>query len=429
MSNTSYVLVGNSAAAVGAVAGIRQYDPRGSVTIIAKEPEHTYSRPLISYLLAGKVDEKRMYYRPLDFYRKSRVQALLGTLVTEVLPDRKVVKTSDGQEVLYDRLLLATGGKPVVPPNLKGVETGGVFTFTSWQDARRIKEYIDKYQVRDAVVLGGGLIGLKSVEALTALGIKTTVLELAERVLSITLDQTASDLVAGALEKKGVDLLCTSTVEAIHSRRGKVSGVTVTGGEKIECGLVLLAIGVQPDTTLAMSAGLKVDRGILVDDYLRTSEKDIFAAGDVAQAMEMLSGEKRAVPIWPLAYRQGLIAGSNMAGHEMTYEGSLAMNSVEICGLPTISAGITSPEGEDYEVLTKKNKRTGAYKKIVFKDDRLVGFIMTGDIERAGIMTGLIKGRVKIGGLKKKLMGDDFGVINLPFDYRAQVAAGKGVYL
>ena len=370
-----------------------------------------------------------MHYRPLDFYEKNRVRARLGAAVGSVDSSAKRVILESGEEIAYDKLLLATGGKPIVPPDLKGAASQGVFTFTTWQDARDIKNYIQANQVKKAVVVGGGLIGLKSVEALVALGLEVKVVELAQRILAITLDDVAGKMAVDSLNRAGVELITERTVSSILAKDGKVSAVTLNDDTHFDCGLVVLAIGVRPRVELALTAGLSVDRGIVVDDSMRTSDKSIFAAGDAAQALEILSGKKMPIPIWPVAYRQGYIAGANMAGGDLLYEGGLAMNSVEICGLPTISAGITTVEdgAEGFETLVVKDEEAGKYKKLVLRDNRLVGAVFVGDIDRAGIIIGLIRTRMKVAALKDKLLGEDFGLITLPPSYRDQVQSGKGV--
>jgi len=429
MTSTKYLIIGNSAAGVGCVEGIRQTDPTGEITLLAKETEHAYSRPLITYLLGGKVDEAGMAYRPADFHAQQRVQTMLGVEAAKVDPAAKTVTCVDGQVIGYQKLLIANGGKPITPPNLPGADAPGVFTFTTWGDARAIEQYIAANEVKEAVVIGGGLIGLKSVEALTARGLKVTVLELAPRILAVTLDQDASDLLAGALASAGVTLLTNTTAQRIDLQGGKAAGVTLPDGRKIAAGLVILAIGVLPDLSLVADSGIATERGILADERLATSVADVYAAGDVAQALELISGERRSIPIWPNAYRQGFIAGVNMAGGDKLYEGGLAMNSVEICGLATISAGVTSPpEGQGHQILTRLDPKTRNYRKLVLKDGRLVGYVLVGDVDRAGIITGLIKGRVEVKGLEEKLLAPDFGLIALPAVHRERVTAGLGVW-
>jgi NAD(P)H-nitrite reductase large subunit len=422
-----YLIIGNSAAATGGVSGIRELDRETPVTLIAREKEHTYSRPLIAYLLAGKVDESRMYYRPPDFHEKSGVRALLGLEVTRIDTQDHTVRTADGQTFAFEKLLIATGGKPVLPREIPGTDARGVFTFTTWEDARRIRSTIDEARVKRAVVVGGGLIGLKAVEALKTLGVETTVVELAERILSATFDQTASDLASAFLRKAGVEVRCRTTVSEIEVSKGSVTGVRLRDGSRLPVELLIFAIGVTPDAGLVKETDIAVDQGILTDDTMQTSVKGIYAAGDVVQTTDLLSGAKRSIPILPNAYRQGYVAGVNMAGKKLTFRGGISMNAVDICGLPTISVGVTDPGSDGYEILSTLDAQNSTYRKIVLKEDRIVGAIFVGQIDRAGIFTGLIKDRVNVSGLKDLLLGEEFGVLSLPKDYRKHVVSGQGI--
>jgi len=422
-----YTIIGNSAAAVGAVESIRQVDGESGITVIAWEPHHTYSRPLISYWLGGEVDDERMPYRSADFYEKNDVETMLGVKVTSVDPESRILTTDDGREIPFDKLLIATGGTPIVPPDVGGANAEGVFTFTTWEDARTIDAYIEQYGVQNALVVGAGLIGLKSTEALATRDISVTVVELADRVLSATFDKTASRLAQEAMEKAGVHAICENTVSSIQQEDGRVRGATLRDGTELDVDLVLFAIGVRPNTALVRDSNIQVDRGILVDDQMETSVAGIYAAGDVAQARQLLSEERRTLPILPTAYRQGSVAGSNMAGEIRTYEGGVPMNSVDVFGLPTISVGMTNPDREDAECITRHDEDEGTYKKLVLQNDRIVGAIFIGDIERAGIFTGLIKEKVDVADFKDVLLSDDFGLLSLPADYRKHVVSGLGM--
>jgi NAD(P)H-nitrite reductase large subunit len=426
MNRIPYLIIGNSAAAMGAVEGIRRNDPDRPITVVAREPHHTYSRPLISYLLAGEVDEEQMMYRPEDFYEKNNVTPLLGVTAEGVDSDRKIVGTDTGEELAYENLLVATGGSPILPPKVEGMDANGVFTFTTWEDANEIEEFIEAEGVENAVVVGGGLIGLKSMEALVNRDIHTTLVELADQVLNSTFDETASEMAQEAMEAAGVDVRCSTTVQSINQKNGKVDGATLRCGTDVPCSLVIFAIGVLPNTDLLEGTEAEVDRGIIVDDRMESSLDDVYAAGDVAQARELFSGEKRAIPILPNAYRQGLIAGMNMADGSREYEGGLAMNSVDVFGLPTISIGVTAPDDpENYEIMTDMDTEKPIYRKIVLRDNRIVGAIFIGDIDRAGIITGLARQQIDVTDFKDRLLTDDFGLIALPEDYREKVVSGQ----
>jgi NAD(P)H-nitrite reductase large subunit len=422
-----YLIIGNSAAAVGAVEGIRSIDPDTPITIVSREERPCYSRPLISYLLGGKVDESRMNYRPDSFHEKMNVDLITGVEAQELDVKGRSINLSDGREIRFEKLLIATGGTPVVPPPFAGEEIGGVFTFTTWDDADSIRAYIKERAVKNAVVVGGGLIGLKSMEALVALRVNTTIVELADRILSMTFDRAASQMAQGHLAESGVEVVCDNTVARVETENGAICGVELRDGRRILCELVIIAIGVRPNCALARDAAIAVDRGIVVDDYMETSVEGIYAAGDVAQANDMLLGETRPIPILPVAYRQGFIAGVNMAGGSRRYGGGLAMNSVEILGLPTISVGMTSDVSEDMDVLVKTDERKKIYKKIVLDEGRVIGAIFIGDIDKAGIVTGLIRGKIDVSGFRNLLLTDEFGLISLPAGYRKHVVSGMGI--
>ncbi len=424
-----HVIIGNSAAAIGCVEGIRHCDRDSLITIVADEPHHTYSRPLISYLLGGLVDESQMAYRPLDFYEKNRVETLLGVHVTEIDPHERSVHLAGGGTLAYDRLLIATGGLPFVPP-VPGANLQGVFTFVTLEEARQIGRFIEDRQAKSALVIGAGLIGLKTIEALLARGMKVTVVELADRILSRIFDPTASRLAEIILRRENVDVKTKTTVTEIIGRGGRVDHVVLRDGERVDCDLVVFAIGVRPNTGLVPpDSGVLVERGIRVDGHLRTTRSDVYAAGDCVEAYDRLTEEHRQIAIWPLAYRQGYIAGCNMAGTDRNYEGGFPMNSISVCDVPTISVGIIDPpdDGERYEILDDYDRQSMTYRKLVLRGHRLVGAIFINDIDRAGIYTGLIRDQADISQFKDHLLSGGFGLISLPKDYRKHLVGGNGI--
>lgn len=423
-----YVIIGNSAAAVGAVEAIRQCDQENSITIVSRESAHVYSRPLISYLLGGLVNEEQMYYRPEGFYDQHNVQTMLGVEVIRVDTEAQRVVLQGGGTLGYDRLLIATGGTPFVPP-LPGSDLGGVFTFTTWEDARRIARFMETHRVESALVVGGGLIGLKTTEALLARDLPITMIELADRILGTTFDRTASKLAETILRREHVDIRMNNTVQEIIGRGGQVDHAVLKDGERVNCDLVVFAIGVRPNTGLIpQEAGIRINRGIVVNNRMRTTRANVYAAGDCVETEDILLGISRPMAIWPNAYRQGKVAGYNMAGVEKIYDGSMAMNSIEICGVPTISVGLTDPGDKDgFEILERYNRSQPTYKKLVLRDDRLVGAIFVGDIDRAGIYTGLIRDQTHVSPFREHLLSGSFGLISLPKEYRKHLVVGSGI--
>ncbi len=420
-----YVLIGNSAAGVGALEAIRKYDADGEIVIVSDEPHHTYSRPLISYYLGGRVGEDRMSYRPADFYARQHVTARLGERVIGVETRQRRVKLANNESIGYDRLLVATGGSPFVPKIENGVRGRTFHTFTTWEDARCLKKAVQG--VKHVVVLGGGLIGAKAAEGLSDLGIKTTIVELGPGLLNLALDDTASALLTEAAHGVGIEVLANNTVTRIETEGEQVVGVRLKDDARVECGVVVVAIGVTPNTALLHGSEVAVNRGVLVDEQMATSAPDVYAAGDVAEAPSAQETARRVVPIWPNAYRMGKVAGSNMAGAKTSYDGSLAMNAVEVNHLPVISMGLSRAQGPEFEVLTRLDPAARTYRKIVLRQNVVVGAILVNAIDRAGILTGLIRDKVDVRNFKDSLMDDRFGYVSMPRQLRRDRLETLGV--
>jgi len=416
-----YLIIGNSAAAIGAVEGIRAYDRQGKITVVSDEPYSTYSRPLISYYLSGKVKPEKMAYRKPSFYQEQMVEVLLGKKAVKVEPQKKEVLLADGQSLKYDRLLLATGGKPFLPP-LEGSTKDGVFTFQKMDDALQISKRVKAGT--KAVVIGGGLIGLKAAEALAELKAQVTVVELADRILSTVLDQEAAYLVEKHLRKQGIGFELQNTAVKVIGGE-KTEGVELKDGKKLPCELVIVAVGVVPNAELAKEAGIKVNRGIVVDEHLETSVSGIYAAGDVSEGADLLLQTERVLPLLPNAYKQGETAGKNMAGVKTAYPGGMAMNSIGFFGLPLVSCGLSTASAADgFEVLVRKEEENQIYRKLVIEDNRIVGLISVGAIEHTGIINWLIREKIVVVSFKEKLLAKDFGLHDLPYELRQEHLRG-----
>lgn len=408
------VIIGNGPSALSAIETIRKRDDSSELVLLSEEPYPPYSRPLISYLLAGKIEEERMFYKGRDFYERYNVRAKLGESAEALDAEGGMVYSSKGEAIPFDKLLIATGGKPIVSP-LPGRELKGVFTFTTIDDAKAIERYLGEEKVERVVIIGGGLIGLKAMEALLGWGVKITVVELADRILGLTLDRKASAIVQSALEREGVRIITRNTAGEIRGK-GKVEEVVLRDGEILPAQMVVIAIGVAPAVQFLLDSGVKINRGIVVNERMETNIANIFAAGDVVELDNITSGRKQPIAIWPNATIGGAVAGANISGEERVFPGSFPMNSVEICEIPTISMGLTEPDEEGFEILSRSEGLN--YKKVVLKEDKIVGAVFVGNIERAGIFYGLIREQVDVSSFKERLLEDDFGLIYLPKDYR-----------
>ena len=417
MKRTPYLIIGNSAAALGAVRGIRSADCDGQITVVGKTTDHNYSLPLVPYWLKGKVSDEQMSPVASDYFERNRAEFVLGAEIVRIDTEERTAVTADGSSLLFDKALIATGGRPIVPetPDVTGVE--GVFTFTAWEAARCVKQFIAQHEVRRAIVVGGGFIGVQVAEALTALGVQTTVVELADRILSTAFDNEASEMIRAALERNGIAVRCGTAVEAVHCESGRISAATLRNGQSEPCDLLLFAIGVIPDTSLADGSDIAVNRGICVDERFQTSVPGIYAAGDVAEGRDRLTERPRVIPLLGNARRQGFAAGCNMAGRERNSTGGVAMNSVRLCGLPCIAVGLASPEDEGHEIIVAKDSVSSTYRKLVLKDNRIVGAAMIGDTSRAGVITRLIWEGIDVAAVKHVILTDEFTMDLLPLEY------------
>jgi NAD(P)H-nitrite reductase large subunit len=461
-----YIIIGNSAAGLSAVSSIRNADKKGSIVILTKEPFKNYSKPLITYYLAGKVQLDDIYFKKDEFYIENNVSLRTEVNIIKIDFNLKLLISDKGDCFKYNKLLIANGGIPIIPEiklfysgkknkngNNKKImpikekefpeslnsinykNFSGIFSFTNLQDAIQVRNYIIKNNIKEAVILGGGLIGLKTAEAFLEIGIKVRIIELSDRVLSATFDKQASIIFEKELENKESRIYTENTISRIIINNGVLKEIELRNGEIISSGLLIIAVGVVPDLSIIKNSKMDKEKigyckGIFTDDRMETGIRDVFAAGDVVESFDFITGNKGNFAIWPLAVRQGEIAGSNMAGLNKSYEGSYFMNSIEILKIPSISIGITNPpenmQGQ-IEIIKDFKPEKKIYKKIVILDGKIIGLILEGNIDRAGIYGGLIKNKVDVSGIKENLVREDLGIIQLPNDYKKHLVVGDGI--
>ena len=378
----NYVIIGNSTAAVGCIEGIRSVDPAGPITVVSDEPYPAYSRPLISYLLYGKTTEEKMRIRPADFYEANGVRTMLGKRAVRIDRDRKAVLLDSGESIPFDKLLVATGSRPFVPP-MPGLErVENKFSFMTLDDAKALGAVLSP-QSR-VLIIGAGLIGLKCAEGIRDRAGLITVVDLADRILPSILDPEGSAMVQKHIEAQGIEFVLGDSVGEFEKNRAHLKS-----GKTVDFDVLVVAVGVRPNTELAAGAGCAVGRGIAVDARSATSVPDVYAAGDCCECDDVASGQRRILAILPNAYLQGEAAGVNMAGGDRRFTNAVPMNAIGFFGLHVLTAG--SYDGEEW-VETKP----GVYKKLVVRDNLLRGFILIGEVARAGIYTSLIRERTPL---------------------------------
>lgn len=404
-----YVIIGGGVASVGCIEGIRSVDPSSSIVLIAGEKRPVYCRPLISYYLQGKTDFERMKYRPDSFYADNSCEFVYDTAVG-IDADSHTVSLESGKTVPYDALCFAAGSSPFVP-KFEGLETvPQKFSFMTEEDAQALGEAVTKDS--RVLIVGAGLIGLKCAEGLSGRAGSITVCDLATRVLSSILDDSCAALMQKKLEENGISFMLGDSVK-------RFDGTTayMNSGKEAAFDILVLAVGVRPNTSLIKDCGGSVDRGILIDTAMKTSLADIYAAGDCTQGYDASIGSNRILAILPNAYMQGYCAGVNMAGGNNVFDNAIPMNAIGFFGLHALTAG--SYDGEMYE-----EKGSDSVKRLFVKDGYLIGFIMIGNTDKVGIYTSLIRNKTPLASLDFELLKINPSLAPFSSQYRRQKLGG-----
>ena len=382
-----YVIIGNSAAGISAAAEIRRHDPAGRITMISDEPAFGYSRVLLPLYIAGKKSKKEMLIAPRTFYTSRKIRLLRGDGAEAVEPKDQCVRTMSGLRLPYDRLLIATGSSPR-KLEVEGNRLPGVHYLRKITDAEAIRA--DLASSRGPVlIVGGGLVSLKSAEALIARRRKVHLVISSDRVLSMMLDEGASKFFLESLRRNGAGVHLHSDVKAFQGNP-RLQRALLSDGTVLDCALAIVGKGVYPNIDCLKGSGISLDQGVMVDRHMATNIPSVYAAGDVAEVIDLLAGKHAGNAIWPLSMEGGRIAGSNMAGTPATLPGGLRMNAVEILGTRIVSVGEWNGERK-IESSLRSN-----YRKLVFSGNRLRGFILAGDIRGAGILTSLVKNQSEV---------------------------------
>lgn len=383
-SEYTYIIIGNGAAGFYAAEAIRKTDESAKIEIISSEDYRTYFRPKLSNYLGEDIPDKKFYLKDMDFYEENNIELSLSKTVSKINPDSKEIVLSDGATKNYDKLILANGSYNFVPP-VEGKDLNGVYTLKYLKDADEIKNQISR--VKEAVIIGGGLLGLEAAAQMIKSGLKVTVVEFSERLIPRQLDKQGSDIFKDIIDKSGINIILGDSAVKITGEEN-VSAVELKSGKTIPAQLVLFSVGIRSNKDLAEEAGIKTDRGILVDDKMQTSIKDIYAAGDAAQINGRVYGN------WPSAVQMGKVAGYNAAGGDEKFRDFVSSVTFNELGASILSFGEIEPEGfKKVQISHQSNIKT-----LYFKDGVLKGGYLIGDIK---------DGPKLIIGMKKFLRIDD----------------------
>lgn len=395
-----HLIIGCGAAGVSAAQAIRKENAKSTIVLIAKQVQPPYSLCSLPAVLAGEIEPQRIFRFPQDHFSDMDADLRLGTEVMRVLPSDKRIILDSGRKLRYDRLLISTGSLPLVPP-IDGIDRKGVFTLTSLEDVEGIQEYAKGTE--STVVVGAGFVGIEAATALRKRGQRVTVVEMLDSVLPRMLDPDLGRRVQTILEGEGIRFRLGAQVTRIHGGE-RVEGVQV-GDERIPCEMVVMGIGVRPNLGFLAGSGIRKGAGILVNETMRTSRRDIYAAGDVAESFDPLRGRRMVNAIWPNAVLQGRIAGENMAGVTSKFSGSFTINIIDIFGVSVLSMGMAS--FEDSHLREFKFETSRAVKKLLLRNGKLAGMQFVGTLRNAGYIMSLMRKGEDVPD-REEILGDRF---------------------
>jgi len=394
-----HVILGTGPAGVIAADTLRQQDANARITLIGGENVPPYSRMAIPYFLSKQIGEKGTYLRQdPDHYNNQGIDVIRAH-AGAVDTNNKTITLDKGGEVQYDRLLLATGASPIRPP-IEGLDLPGIHTCWTLADARAILDRALKGD--DVVLLGAGFIGTIILEALVSRGVKLTVVEMGDRMVPRMMDEVAGTMLKRWCEEQGVKVLTGTQITQITRQKNRLD-ISLSTGKSLQAKLLVIAAGVTPNTGFLAGSDIDTNQGVTVNEFLRTSAMDVYAAGDVAQAKDLSTGEFSVLAIQPVAADHGRIAALNMAGLETPHAGSLNMNVLDTIGL--VSSSFGAWEGVKGGMSTRMGDENGyRYMRLEFDGDRLAGAQAVGFTDHIGIARGLIQTGLRLGRWKDILM-------------------------
>jgi NADPH-dependent 2,4-dienoyl-CoA reductase/sulfur reductase-like enzyme/ferredoxin len=397
------VVLGNGIAGVTAADHVRRRHPLCAIDLVADEPYHLYNRMGIARLIYGRSAMQGLQLLPDTWYDDNAITTWLNTRARRIDREAREVELASGETLPYDRLILTAGSTGRVPP-IGGFGVPGTFVLRSADDALRIRSYSQQHECLNATVAGGGLLGLEAAYALHKLGMRATVVEAAERLMLHQLDDRASEILRDYLEGLGLQILLGSSIAEVTGKE-RVRAVTLADGDTLPTDLFLVCAGIAPNVRLARDAGLEVERGVVVDDRMRTSDPAIFAAGDVAEHRGELHG------LWPTAVGQAEVAADNVVGGSKEYTGAKPVTVLKVVGIELTSVGRFQPQEGD-EVIALEEDEGQRYRKLVISDDRIVGAILLGYSQEVSPTRTAITRELDVSSAREDLRAGDWEVLD-----------------
>ncbi len=376
---TKYVIIGNGVAGDSAAGIIKQKDPGGEVTIFTFENYPFYYRPRLIEYVAGKATLEKITLHNYEWYKSQDINLRMSTRVSSVDAQKQTVIDENGTVTPYDRLLLAYGAKCFIPP-IKGVDTlKNCFSLKNVKDADNIAACAKKS--KKAIIIGGGILGIEVAHAIAQLGCEVIVIDQSAKVLSRQLDEGGSKLLEKMLNDKKINFLLNENTESMEQTEEGIK-ISLRSGKTLLTDMAVISAGVRPTFELAGSAGIKTNMGIIADNHMQTSVKNIYTAGDVCEHNGRLYG------LWMPSKEQGEAAGANMAGEAFEYTGSMPSHKLKVAGIDLVSMGNITGRDTSNEIVKKDS---GVYKKAFIENGKIVGSIMVGDISGDAQITKAIK--------------------------------------
>lgn len=423
-----YIIIGSGVAGVAAIEAIRKNGMSGEIVMVGDDPHGFYSRPGLAYFLTGELHDKALFPRTREDYVRLHFK-FHKSRVTKLLPSEKAIELDGKSYLSYDKLLISVGAQ-AIPLTVPGANLEGVVKLDHLEDARKILKFARRGKT--AVVVGGGITALELAEGLLSRGVKVHYLLRGDRYWSNVLDDFESRIIERRLQEEGVTLHFHTELAEITGR-SRVNGIRLKDGRAMRCDMVAYAIGIRPRIELARNAGISVDRGILTNEYLQTNHEDIFAAGDVAQVFDPVTGRSVIDSLWHLARDQGHTAGLNMTGERKTYIRNTPFNVTRLAGLTTTIigsvghghdddiVGIARGDSETWRQLPDAIVAQSGFDvnrvRLMVGEKTLIGAVVMGDQTISAPLQRIVRDRMDITSMRDKLLARDAKIADVIVDF------------